>query len=343
MLDLAKLDASLKLRALGRLLDSNHPTLKLLRNKINFDDFFFPKFVEKVDDFVSQGVKLLSQDRLKLLNNPRLSTDVKLLTAIRAIKIKNMIKPQFENNIVVFILARAGTRELGQLNPRELNELRRLLKDNIPFNLLQSANLLRLRGIDNNLIKGYYCKGTWKDLSKISSKELREARSTETPICVFKSGVLLNPIESSNWLKVVNSLSSTAHKNAILRYIHGDIYSRERQFRFGLSNDPHCESCGQLETIKHKIVDCDYASSLWQSVLDLIGPDTANPREPNFIVGSIEPSKAALTLHAELILNLTRNSRQPRLNPDEYIKKLIRNLIKKEKGVTKTDLENFIR
>ena len=60
-------------------------------------------------------------------------------------------------------------------------------------------------------------------------------------------------------------------------------------------------------------------------------------------MGSIEPSKAALTLHAELILNLTRNSRQPRLNPDEYIKKLIRNLIKKEKGVTKTDLENFIR
>ena len=40
MLDVAALDESLKLRAIGRLLTSHHPFLTLLRNKCSFEDFF---------------------------------------------------------------------------------------------------------------------------------------------------------------------------------------------------------------------------------------------------------------------------------------------------------------
>ena len=143
-------------------------------------------------------------------------------------------------------------------------------------------------------------------------------------------------------MRVLNTLNSTVHKNALLRFIHGDIYSKERQFRFGLSDNPLCETCGEIETIDHKIIECDYANNLWQALARLTG-ETINQIDCNYVTGSYgEPSKALLTIHAEIIGLLIRNRRIPNVNPGEYIRKIILNLTKKEKGSIKTELENFI-
>ena len=49
MLDIVELDESLKLKALGRLLNSNHPFLTLIKNSLDFRNFFMPKLGAKVD------------------------------------------------------------------------------------------------------------------------------------------------------------------------------------------------------------------------------------------------------------------------------------------------------
>ena len=43
MLDVVDLDKGLKLKSIARLLETEHPFLKLIRNKIDLTDFFFPK------------------------------------------------------------------------------------------------------------------------------------------------------------------------------------------------------------------------------------------------------------------------------------------------------------
>ena len=341
MLDIAELDDGLKLRSLGRLLTTKHPTLTLMKNKINFDDFFFPKFDAELDSYVARGVELLKHDRTKLLSDPNLRSDIKLVKAVRACKVLNVIKPQFKNNITVFMLGRAGKREIGQLNPRELGQLKNLLNSSFPYDLLSASLALRLPHMDDETRKLYVSRGKWVELSKLTSKEIRLCRSLELPICSFKSGLLLDPGECQGWLKTLNSLNSTGHKNAILRFVHGDIYSKERQFRFGLSDTPNCETCGQIETINHRIIECDYADTLWRVVANLTELQT--PIDQSFVVGAyVGCSKGNLTLHAEIITRLIRNTRVTHLNPETYVKNLVTNLAKREKGETKTELEGFI-
>ena len=342
MLDIAQLDDGLKLRSLGRLLTTKHPTLILLKNKINFDDFFFPKFGSELDGYVARGVELLRQDRIRLLSDPNLRSDIKLVKAIRACKILNVVKPQYKGNITIFMLGRAGKRVLGQLNSRELGQLKYLLNENFSYDQISTALALRLPNMDDETKRQYVRNGKWVELSKLTSKEIRSCRSLELPICNFKSGLLLDPGECQGWLKILNSLNSTGHKNAILRFVHGDIYSKERQFRFGLSDTPNCETCGQIETINHRIIECDYANALWRAVANLM--DTPQIQiDHNFVVGAYEGcSKANLTLHAEIITKLTRNLRVTHLNPETYVENLVRNLAKREKGATKTELEGFI-
>ena len=244
-------------------------------------------------------------------------SETKYVSAVRAIKLINCIKPQFKNNISVFLLNRAGKLEIGHLNRVNLEHISRLLRENVPIDHLRYSISLRLPGLDDQLRRLHYSKRKWVDLGKLTSKELREARCQEVPMCVFKNGLLLNPSECINWLNNLRRLTSTGHKNAVLRAIHGDIYSQERLFRFGLSDTPNCKTCGEIETINHKILECEYAATRWEALASITHV-TANPAEINFAMGAHEScSLATLTIHAELIARLIRNTGQhtlPRLS-----------------------------
>ena len=65
MLDVKELDASLKIRALGRILSSQHPFLKILKDKLNLESFFNPKINLNVniDSVFTKGIELLKEDR----------------------------------------------------------------------------------------------------------------------------------------------------------------------------------------------------------------------------------------------------------------------------------------
>jgi hypothetical protein len=75
MLDVRKLDDSLKLRALGRLLVSKHPMLIKIKDRLKLDDFFFPKIDLEIDQITVKGVELLMKARQDLLGNHELEMD----------------------------------------------------------------------------------------------------------------------------------------------------------------------------------------------------------------------------------------------------------------------------
>ena len=98
-----------------------------------------------------------------------------------------------------------------------------------------------------------YYGNTLVDLREASSKSIREARTKNDPICVFKLGAIMTPLEVENWGRGIKKLSSTKHKNTLLRVAHGEVYSKEKLARYGLVNDDICNRCGEREDLTNRM------------------------------------------------------------------------------------------
>jgi hypothetical protein len=48
------------------------------------------------------------------------------------------------------------------------------------------------------------------------------------------------------------------------RFLHGDIFCKERMHRFKMTETPACERCGEVETIKHQFYECNSALTGWR-------------------------------------------------------------------------------
>ena len=60
MINIAELDASLKIRAIGRLTSSQHPYICLLKDRMNLTNFFSPVCQVSVDGVLTGGIKFLT-------------------------------------------------------------------------------------------------------------------------------------------------------------------------------------------------------------------------------------------------------------------------------------------
>ena len=69
MLDIVKLDASIKLRILGRTLVSNHPFGQTLKGMIDLREFFFPKLKLSICGVLHEACHELMKHRLETLKN----------------------------------------------------------------------------------------------------------------------------------------------------------------------------------------------------------------------------------------------------------------------------------
>ena len=61
MLDVSALDKGIKLRALARIVESKHPFLKIIQEKIDWGDYFNPKIRQKVDGVSTEGIRILKE------------------------------------------------------------------------------------------------------------------------------------------------------------------------------------------------------------------------------------------------------------------------------------------
>ena len=221
MLDIVELDKGLKLRALGRLFVTEHPALKLIKNKLDLSDFFFPKLMaSNIDSFVGLGLALLREDRQSLWGNVQLKSDLKFLTAIRESKIINLVKKEFRNNLALYMLNRAGKVKVRDLEIRDLAHVGQLLNENVK-QLVGSGIALRLPSQPESDKHLYLHNGKWVNLGKLTSKEIRDSRSKALPICIYKCGLILDLDEGGRWLNNLKQLESTGHKNALLRFFMG--------------------------------------------------------------------------------------------------------------------------
>jgi len=334
MLDIEELDDSLKLKAIGRLFVSKHPLLKLLCNKINHGDFFFPKFDDKLDKFIAKGIRILGKDRIKLLKSEGVNQSVKLIGLLRSSKISNWIKPECANSIRLLSLRVRGIVTLGQIAREDLQRLRPIVR---------CQELLRLvgdiRGLDRVPIPTmedrhlYPISGKLKNLSKCSSKEIRINRQENEQTCVFKIGLILNVTESKTWLYKIRKLTSVRHRNLMLRIAHGDVYSNERKFRFGLVESPDCTRCGNVDTTTHKLFECEALRDLWRETMRLTCSLNPGVDPIQLALGAtLDTTIGGITLLAE-VLDVIMNGNLIGLGAVNLLRLVVNKLKVKERNV----------
>ena len=116
-----------------------------------------------------------------------------------------------------------------------------------------------------------------------------------------------------SWTIKLRKLTSTRHKNVLLRAMHGDVFSNERLYRFGLRDSPACANCQeQLETVQHRLVECPKAREAWQKLEDIktrLGLSTLSDLTIENLVGAKDRlNKIELAIQAELIHKLMTKS-----------------------------------
>ena len=201
---------------------------------------------------------------------------------------------------------------------------------------------LRIGGII--LTDEIYLNKTFKRLRNTSAQEIRASRTDSSPIRMFKIGLDLSVRESLSWLFQLNKLSSTLHKNNLVRTVHGEIYTKEKLFRFGMVDSPKCPRCDLVETLQHKIYECTYVSRIWNRVFQVTHRTLADDPIKN-ILAIPSTDLRDLTIHAEIIQRILylKEDQEYLLHPKAFVELGIKDLIMKEgKADLKTKIKDLL-
>ena len=206
------------------------------------------------------------------------------------------------------MIHRRGKRLIGDLTAPELDTLTRFItREQLPLITLAR----RLNGPPRDGINlSIYVANKFRALNSCTSKEIREAFFPNELITDYKIGLRLSKNEALNWCTRITKLTSTRHKNIILRVAHGDIYTNDKLFRFGLKDSNLCPRCDQVDTLQHKMYECPYTNEIWKRISSITGENTPEPAK--MVLGAtMNTNVTFLTLKAEVLLRIMA------LKPDE--------------------------
>ena len=334
MLDVRQLGNSLDLRSYGRLTTSKHPFLKQLRELLIDNDFFNVRIEARVDLKVLNSLKLINAARKGILDWPlelQISNAL-LCRAIGQTKLRSLVTPNGRRSIAYFAIhTRTPAAKISELTQLEFRSIERfLIYPNLSGFILELLARPPLMA-DNVGTNELYPMSDKRivSISTLSSKVLRlnQLKAEEEMICVYKVGMILDPGELMTWTKRTKGLTSTRHKNILLRVAHGDIFSNSRLHRFNLIDSPSCKNCQEpVESIQHRIIECQAAKTAWEklnSFKERVGLRAQVDLTIENVIGAKDPvNKIELALNAELIHKLTSVSEHP--SPERLVRSVIK-------------------
>ena len=353
MLDIMALDESLKIKSLARTHESNHPFICLLAERSSLKSYFYPHCEVTVDPFLIKSLETLKKVRDQTWDDPTVERNRFLLEEVREIPLRKLVNREGQLSLFFFSIRLRGKTKVGELTPIELGQLNRFI-DRKKTKLISNALLTRQLPTNPSQPNIGVCiktkQGVFKEIARSTSKEIRDSITDRTPICSYKIGETLSIAEALTWGNKLSRLTSTKHKNTLLRFVHGEFYTRLKLCRFNLSDTDECPRCGLVETLNHKFLECDYVKRIWSFTnhlrtsitttdYSLLNPSTA-------AMGSnYESNLTVLTLNAEVLLRISylKADQNFLLHPKTFVKNCLRTLARNEKNVeVKETLENLL-
>ena len=295
------------------------------------------RLVECTDSKAKRSLILMNRERCKMLQWPKelLLKDINFRRMLESHKLGDLLTNVGRQSLPFFnIRMRAHQATVGQLTIAEWRSVARHLKypelGDIAKEILSLP--IQIRMIQGSLMATEIFPTKNKQLvrmSTLTSKYLRLNLTNEDDsiICLYKLGLALTPGEVLSWTGRLRKLTSTRHRNILLRLAHGDIFSNARLARFGLRQESGCANCPeQYESILHKVKDCCKAKEAWRELEKVkaeLNLDCLSDLTIENLVGAKDSlNKIELALNAELIHRLT--SRNQSYNPKLLVKAVIK-------------------
>ena len=177
-----------------------------------------------------------------------------------------LLTPAGKRSLSYFLIQRRQPNpRLCQVTPIEFNRLRNFITypglTPVILDLLRNP-VVAVGSLKSEELYPLFKTRSIVKISTLTSKALRinNSESEMNVICLYKIGLILTPGEVKSWTKGIRKLTSSRHKNILLRIVHGDIFSNERLHRFGLVDSPTCKNCQELiEDRHHRILRCPKA------------------------------------------------------------------------------------
>lgn len=80
----------------------------------------------------------------------------------------------------------------------------------------------------------------------------------------FETVLGISPHDGINPFTLARTVNhAISQKIFKFRLLHLDIFTKQRMFKFKMTNDDLCEFCKEIETLKHAIWDCPRARVVW--------------------------------------------------------------------------------
>ena len=319
MMDIKELADSLDLRSYGRLITSDHPFFKQVSTKINANDFFNVTVNVAVDRKVTRSLLLVNANRSRILEwtVPEITSNSVLSTYLLNMPVAKLISGPGQQSLHYFAAhRRVRNPKIRDLNVNELRALERyLIKPALTQTVRALLNLGPRPAIAYDEKDLYVTNSrSIQCISTMSSKNIRlnQTRDDEKIICLYKIGMALDPGEVMGWTSIVKKLTSTRHKNILLRTAHGDIYSNARLHKFRLRDNSGCANCAEaVESIKHRITECTQAQVTWMKVNEAkaaLGMNVLTDFTIENLLGAKDRlDRIELAINAEIIHRLTSN------------------------------------
>ena len=277
LIEVRKLADSLDLRSYGRLLCSNHPFLAQVKQLINANDPFNVT-APIIDNKLKRSLHLLNEQRVSMLKWPadKLLNDNNFVNVVLNARLSQLLTQAGRQSLLYYrVHTRHNHPKVGDITQAEGQGLKRFIKYPDLRPLVEAClgqRQVAAANVNVNLdsLNCYPAKSmTLLHVSTLSSKSFRVNKESleEQVICIYKIGLILDPGEVVSWTRRMKRLTSTRHRNILLRVVHGDIFCNERLHRFGLITAPGCLNCPeQNESILHRIIECPVANQAWQEL-----------------------------------------------------------------------------
>ncbi len=334
MVDLHNVMMAARLKRFTHLLATRHHPIADLQEALGAKDHLRERAVLDIEDITSSIMSLLHRHYLQaysLMSREAVTDDLITHRAILRCKIKDMVMPIRINSIEMAALRRKGIQTVTEA----------ILDGRNSMNLLKRVAHIELRTILDELTVTYaggqlpddgdavYIQDSvalqWHRPEQLSTRQIwlllyRDELINETKL------LKLTEDGAVTLYRKIAKLRNVANRAKILRFLHGDVYCKERLFRFGLAEDSTCGRCFGTETIQHLLIQCPYSAEVWGrlGIMPTQVQDVLHERL----------SLSELEIRAELISSLV--FRKKVIPPEVLIRSVLISFQKGLSGRTKT-------
>ena len=334
MIDYREVVKSLRLKNLIRLLNNvNSPLSNIIKGSVSCSVLNI-KLLIPVRDLIDSSIKIMNNIWKETMSKDEFRRNDRMSDMICNEFFGNVVQQKFKRQKLCRLHRNDTIAEV--INLSYSHQLLRKIDPTIAdyINLISPDFTPTKSEINYRFFPG---KGRIHEWPKITSKLIRHT-SDEYPI----KPKLITTDDTSvlkGLGKNITTMTNVKLKSILLRCMHGDVYSRERMFRFGMTSDNLCSRCQQIETTEHMLIGCDYVLNLWTKIGRITGIPNRNLDE---ILGAHEiHDKITLTIHAEVLRRLLAIER-PVSDVDDLLLSIVRYLNTLERGVTKYQVAKIV-